>query len=119
MKNAVFALIFAFGSMFVQYGICADTAFVYPDDLERDPFDPLVDSNGVVNLRLVRAEGDLKINGLVYSDEDMDRMVIINNEVLYENDIIGDYRIQHILPNKVILQRGNKEIELTMEGDDG
>lgn len=92
--------------------------FEYPREIERDPFDALVDSNGVLNVRLVRAEGDLEISGLVYSENSSERIVIINHEVLHENDFFGSYQVKQILTNKVILIKKGKTIELTMEGED-
>lgn len=92
--------------------------FEYPENLERDPFDALVDSNGVLNVRLVRQEGDLEISGLVYSENSAERIVIVNHEVLREGDIFGAYLVKQILSNKVILEKKGKIIELNMEGDD-
>lgn len=92
--------------------------FEYPKDLERDPFDALVDSNGVLNVRLVRQEGDLEISGLVYSEDESESIVIVNNEVLHEGDFLGSYLVKRILSNKVLLEKKGKIIELTMEGED-
>lgn len=96
----------------------ADVAFEYPTDLERDPFDALIDANGVLNVRLIRAEADMKITGLVYSDDSAERIVIINNEVLRENGVIGAYTVKKILPNRVVLQKNDKEVILKMGGSD-
>lgn len=92
--------------------------FDYPEQLDRDPFDALVDSNGVLNVKLVRQEGDLEISGLVYSENSAERIVIVNHEVLREGDIFGAYLVKQILSNKVILEKKGKIIELNMEGDD-
>ena len=95
--------------------VYAETDFEYPLDLERNPFDALVDKNGVINVKLVRAEGDLKINGLMYSDDPLDRIVIVNNEILHEKDIVGNYFIKRILPDRVIFDKKGKRIVLKME----
>lgn len=92
--------------------------FEYPKELDRDPFDALVDANGVLNVKLVRQEGDLEISGLVYSEDSAERIVIVNHEVLHEGDLLGTYRVKQILKNKVILEKKGKIIELKMEGED-
>ena len=98
-----------------SFSVLADPEFIYPEDTGRDPFDALVNEDGVVNMRLVRAEGDLLVNGIVYSESASERMVIINSEVLHEGDVIGAYSIANIFKNKIVLLKGTKKIELKME----
>ena len=96
----------------------AEEGFIYPEEMGRDPFEALVNSDGVVNLRLVRQEGDLKLNGIIYSDKPEERTAIINNEMLKEYDYIGAYKIESISSSEVVLIKKDKKIVLKMGGSD-
>lgn len=89
-----------------------DEKFVYPDlrDLERDPFEALINAEGIVNVRLVRQFGDLELNGILYSQVQQDRIAVINNIPLKENDYIGAYKIEEIKQEEVILNKKGKKI---------
>ena len=87
--------------------------FVYPKDVEREPFEALIDPSGTLNVKMVRQEGDLKLTGIVYGGNTPD-VVVINNEVFYEGDIIGVYQIKTIASDRVRLQSQEKEIELVL-----
>jgi len=87
--------------------------FVYPSDVEREPFESLVDKTGMLSVKMVRQEGDLKLTGIVYGGNTPD-VVVINNEVFYEGDIIGVYQIKKILSDRVALKSPEKEIELVL-----
>ncbi len=93
----------------------AEKEFIYPSELERDPFEPLINKEGIINLKLVRGVGDLKLSGIIYAQEKKDRLVIINNTLLKEGDYIGKYRVEEISPQRVILIKDDKKIILKME----
>ena len=90
--------------------------FVYPKDIEREPFESLVDPAGMLNVKMVRQEGDLKLTGIVYGGNTPD-VVVINNEVFYEGDIIGVYQVKTIAPDRVKLKSEAREIELVLPED--
>lgn len=103
--------------LFFSLSLCAgEEKFIYPDlqDLERDPFEALINAEGVVNIRLVRQFGDLELNGILYSQNQEERIVIINNMPLKENDYIGSYKIEEINPSKVILNKKGKKVILNI-----
>jgi len=94
-----------------------EVLFEYPSDAGRDPFDPLVNADGMVNIRLVRQDGDLSLHGVLYSPSRAERMAIINGEMLRESDCIGSYTIQTIAQDSVVLVKEGKEITLRMGGE--
>ncbi|RKY35739.1 MAG: hypothetical protein DRP80_01860 [Candidatus Omnitrophota bacterium] len=108
-----FFLVFLF---LFSHPLRAEKEFVYPLDLERDPFEPLINKEGIINLKLVRGVGDLKLSGIIYAQEKKDRLVIINNASFKEGDVFGPYRIKEIRPDEVVLTKKGKEIILKMEG---
>ncbi|MBI1871087.1 MAG: hypothetical protein HYS07_07845 [Chlamydiae bacterium] len=42
---------------------------------------------------------------------------IINNQIVHEGDRIGDFTVQYILKDHVLLQKGDQTIELRSQGD--
>ena len=83
-----------------------------------DPFEPLINSEGILNVRLVRQAGDLNLNGIIYSNKEVDRVVIINNTLLKKNDYIGSYKVIQIERSRVVLLRKDKKVVLKMGGED-
>jgi len=118
MRNSKGMIIFFLGVLFCISGLChAQGEFNYPKDLERDPFEPLINSQGVINARLVKRLGDLEINGIIYSEDKKARIVIINDVLLKESDYIGSYKIEEIRPGKVILNKMGEKVVLQMKGE--
>jgi hypothetical protein len=98
--------------------LAQEALFEYPRDLERDPFDALVNADGVLNVKLVRQEGDLVLNGVLFSPVREERVAIINGQMLKEKASIGSYEIAQIEKETVVLVKGDKEITLKMGGQD-
>ena len=92
--------------------------FRYPKEFERDPFEALISSQGVINARLIKQIGDLELNGIIYSNDKGTRRVIINNLLLKENDVIGSYTIQEIKPKEVILDKRGKQVVLELKEEE-
>lgn len=90
--------------------------FIYPEDLGRDPFEALINSQGVINIGLVRQEKDLILNGIIYDNDESKRLAVINNTVLKTGDYIGSYRIKKIMPSGVLLIKKGKEITIKIGG---
>ncbi|OQX86808.1 MAG: hypothetical protein B6D55_05140 [Candidatus Omnitrophica bacterium 4484_70.2] len=55
----------------------------------------------------------LKLEGIIYSPQNP--RVIISEKILKEGDKIREFTIKKILPHKVILQYGEREVELKIE----
>ena len=97
-------------------GLCfGEDKFIYPTDSDRDPFEALINSDGVINIRIVRQLGDLELNGIIYSQTSQERVVIINNTMLKEGESIGTYKIEEISPSQVVLDRNGKKMILKIE----
>ena len=92
------------------------TGFIYPEDTGRDPFEALIDSQGMINIRLVRQEGDLILNGVIYDNDESKRLAVINNTLLKTGDYIGSYRIKEIMLSGVVLIKKGKELIIKMGG---
>ena len=95
-------------------GYAAEEDFIYPEEFDRDPFEPLINAEGVVNVRLVRQFGDLELNGIIYSAREEDRSAIINNTLVKKDDFIGAYKVEQIDKASVTLNRKGKTISLTI-----
>jgi len=104
--------------LFLGLGYAQDKEkFVYPDDIFRDPFEPLVSKNGDINVKLIKQRGSLHLNGIVYDETDKQgSFALINNNLVKTGDIIGKYKVERIEKNKVVLKRGDKEVILNSEG---
>ncbi len=96
----------------------ANEKFIYPEDMGRDPFGPLIDKNGVLNIRLIRKQEDLVLNGIIYSDDAEGRIAVINNESFRVGDYIGNYKISKVKPSEVVVVKDGKKTVLTMEEKD-
>ena len=102
-------------------GVCvckAEEGFIYPKENDRDPFEPLINAEGIINVRLVRQFGDLELNGIIYSEKEEDRRAIINNTLVRKEDYIGAYKVEEIKQASVILGRKGKTISLTIEKEE-
>ncbi len=99
--------------------------YSYASQKTRDPFVSLEKlllkstSNKSVNVSK-RRSGEiekllnaLKLEGIIYSSQNP--RVIISEKILKEGDKIREFTIKKILPHKVILQYGKKEVELKIE----
>ncbi len=106
-------------SIFFVLGVyAAEDEFIYPEYSGRDPFQPLIDEKGALNIRLIQNKEDLVLNGIIYSQEEGESIAILNSEPFREGAVIGNYSLEKIKPNKVILIKGGKEIILKMEEED-
>ena len=116
-KNIVLVGIF-FGVLMT--GLLAGYAsekFIYPDNMGRDPFSPLIDKNGVLNVQLIRKHDDLALNGIIYSQEAEERIAVINKEPFRIGDYVGNYKVSQINLTEVVVAKDGEETILTMEVD--
>jgi len=93
--------------------------FVYEDKGKRNPFIPLVTSEGRL-LKLdkqdVISSGGLTIEGIIY-DKFGRSFAIVNTEVVGIGDSVGNYQVLKIFENKVVFIKDGEplEVELTKE----
>lgn len=100
--------------------IFAQGEFVYDAKGKRDPFIPLVTSDGrMLKLEREAGESGLSLEGIIY-DKNGVSYAIVNTEVLKIGDTIGDYQVLKIEKNKVIFIREGQvqEVELKEGGND-
>jgi hypothetical protein len=99
-----------------SYG--ADDTFIYPEEFDRDPLEPLINSEGVINVKLVRQYGDLELNGIMYSSVESQSSAIINNTLVKRGDYIGTYKIEEIKRDSVVLNKKGKMISLEISKEE-
>lgn len=99
-----------------QQSLISAEEFIYSLEGERDPFEPLITPEGLVNLKLLKEVETLELNGILYSGEDS--VAIINNIPLKKGIRIGSYKVIEIKPKEVILKKGKKELILKLGGED-
>ncbi|OGX24212.1 MAG: hypothetical protein A3J51_01435 [Omnitrophica WOR_2 bacterium RIFCSPHIGHO2_02_FULL_45_21] len=97
----------------------ADKGWVYEAKGKRDPFIALVTPDG----RIIeppapkeRAEGPPQLEGLMYDAKGISYCVM-DGEVFRAGDMIGDYQIIRIDPNKVIVQKAGLVFEIKLRED--
>ncbi len=86
----------------------------------RDPFLPLVTEDG----RLLEWKGSgsdsdntFTLEGIIYDPQGAS-YAVINNEVVKPADVIEDYQVLEIQPDKVILKRDDQTIEIELRKED-
>jgi type II secretory pathway component PulC len=102
--------------MALGYG--AEDGFLYPDEFDRDPLEPLINAEGVINVKLVRQYGDLELNGIMYSRAETQSSAIINNTLVKKGDYIGAYKIEEIKLDSVVLNKKGKKISLEISKEE-
>lgn len=110
---------------FILFFLCLVFFCSYASEKMRDPFVSLEKlllksaSNKSVDISKKRSReiekllNALKLEGIIYSSQNP--RVIISEKILKEGDRIREFTIKKILPHKVILQYGEKEVELKIE----
>ena len=99
-------------------GIClAESAYVYEAENLRNPFTPLITSEGrFINLDKEKNKGELALEGIIY-DESGSSYALINSQVLSKGDSIEGYQVLRIERERVLLAKEGeiKEISITKE----
>ena len=110
-------LIFAFFLIFGLKDLCfAQEKFVYDDKGRRDPFIPLVTSDGrILNLDQEK-DSDIHLEGIIYDDKGFS-YAIVNQEIVRIGDWAGNYQVYRIEKNKVIFLKDGQpqEVEIKKE----
>ncbi|MCK4882435.1 MAG: hypothetical protein KAS92_05380, partial [Candidatus Omnitrophica bacterium] len=89
--------------------------FVYDDNGRRDPLWPLVNSNGaILNYESEFLITDLALEGIMVGT-DGENLAIINGRVLKANDSIGQFAVERIAGDSIILKKGKQKFELKLK----
>lgn len=112
-------VVFNFMAASVHFPLAAEQ-FKYDSKDRRDPFVPLVTKEGRITASLITVYSlkDIVLEGIVW-DSKGGSIAIINQDILRENDYVGDYQIDRIESDRVVLKKGDKEfvINLRKEGE--
>ncbi len=111
-KNQIYFFILSFTFCVSCY---AQEQFVYDAKGKRDPFIPLVTSDGrLLNLDTQQAKGALSLEGIIY-DENGVSYAIVNGAVVKIGDAVDDNQVLKIEKNKVIFIKGGNPFELRLK----
>ena len=123
-KNKHFFLPVFFGIIIMVLGIdyaFAQTAKEKPAvKATRDPFLPLVTNDGrLLEWKGVSSDSNniFTLEGIIYDPQGA-AYAIINDEAVKTLDVIEDYQVGEIQPDKVILKRDGKSIEIELRKED-
>ncbi len=118
LKILSFILCFYFFTFTFLLLSFADEQFVYDAQGKRNPFIPLVTSDGKL-LKLEREEqkGDLLLEGIIYDEQGMS-YAIVNSKVVKIGDIVDDYQILKIEKNKVIFLKDGQPLEVDLKKEE-
>ena len=92
--------------------------FVYDEQGRRDPFWPLVSPDGTIQ----KYETDFLITDLnlegIMAGTGGENFAIINGLILRANDSIGQFVVDHIESNLIILKKGKQKFELKLKKEE-
>ena len=90
-------------------------SFVYDDQGRRDPFWRLVSPSGsILNYETDFLITDLTLEGIV-AGKDGKNYAIVNGRILKATDIIGQFIVERIDDDRVVLKKGKKKFELKLK----
>ena len=95
----------------VLSGYTANYDYSFTDE-DRDPFYPLISQKGQVLIPREVSVANLFLRGIIYSKDSP--LAIVNDEILKEKDLIGEYRIEKIEKKRVILKKGSEKVILKL-----
>ena len=92
-----------------------DELFVYDDQGRRDPFWRLVSPSGaILNYETDFLITDLALEGIM-AGKDGKNYAIINGRILKAEDIIGQFVVERIDEDRIVLKKGKKKFELKLK----
>lgn len=91
---------------------------VYDSNKKRDPFTPLVTSDGrLVNLEQEQGNKNLTLEGIIFDKNGLS-YAIVNGEVVKIGDKIGAYQILKIEKNKVVFIKEGEPTEIELKEEE-
>ena len=91
--------------------------FLYDDHSKRDPFWGLVSSSGIIlNYETEYLITDLNLEGIMAGHNE--NLAIINGRVVKKNDNIGQFIVEDIGLESVMLTKGVQKFELRIQRED-
>ena len=91
---------------------------MYDDHGRRDPFLPLVGEGGnIISYETDFTISDLVLEGIMAGAQGA-HIAIINGRVVKTGDQLGNFFIQEVQPESVIIKKDNLKFELKLEKED-
>ncbi len=108
-------------AVFWSGGLCAagQAEFVYDAQAKRNPFIPLVTSDG----RLLKLETEtgqtpgLSLEGIVYDQYGMSS-ALVNGEPVRVGDMAGEYQVLKIEKNRVVFVKDGQTLEVELKKEE-
>lgn len=93
--------------------------FIYDAEEKRNPFAPLVTSDGrILEPQISKKTADeIYVEGIIY-DAGGSSYAVINGEIVKGGDMAGRYQVLRIEPQKVIFLKEGKEFEVELKRED-
>ncbi len=108
------SLLFALCSLLFALSCFAQEEFIYDSKGKRNPFIPLVTSDGRL-LKLDKEEGkaSLLIEGVIYGEHGLS-YAIVNGTVVKIGDKIGDYQVLKIEKKRIVFIKEGQPLEIEL-----
>lgn len=95
-----------------------EASFTYEDDGKRDPFWKLVSPSGaILNYETDFLITDLALEGIM-AGKDGQNYAIINGRILKPTDSIGQFVVEQIDDNRIVLKKGRQKFELKLKKEE-
>ena len=115
MKRSVMFILC--GLVIASVAWAEEAEFVYNDHGARDPFWPLVTAGGaLVNYDTNFTVSEMTLEGVI--EDGRGGLAIINGTVVEVGKRIGQYIVQAINPDRVILEKDGQTIELRLKKEE-
>lgn len=119
---AGFMILLLFLVSFVRPGASEEVKeegiFIYNDHERRDPFWPLVSSEGgIVSYETDLQITDLNLEGII-TGAGGKNLAVINGRIVKRNDSIGKFTVTEIKSAAVVLLKGQERYELKLKKED-
>ncbi len=103
--------------LFLAVTLAAGEQFIYDSKNKKDPFIPLVTSDGyILSFEPLHEAGDIRLEGIIY-DNNSKSFAIINGQVMGIGDKIGSFEILNVYSNGVEFLQGSKKIRIEIKED--
>lgn len=95
----------------------AQRQFIYEEKGKRNPFIPLVTSDGRILSLDQEAQSELRLEGIIY-DKISGSYAIVNQAIVRVGDWVGDYQIFKIEESKVIFLKNGQATEVEFKKEE-
>ena len=113
--SVVLMMFLIMGTAVAQEEQPSQEPFAYDDHGRRDPLWPLVNSNGaILNYESEFLITDLALEGIM-AGTDGENLAIINGRVLRTQDTIGQFSVEKIGEDSIVLKKGRQKFELKLK----